>query len=127
MTRFLLICLGGALGTGARYLVSGWALRFLGASFPYGTLTVNVLGSFLIGIAMHIGLSTSLLSPTARIFLTTGVLGGFTTYSSFNYETVQYFQDGEIFRAVLNLSTMVVGCLAAGILGLVLAKRLVGS
>lgn len=126
MTRFLLICLGGAIGTGARYLVSGWALRLFGASFPYGTLAVNVLGSFFIGAVMHIGLSTSVLSPTARIFLATGVLGGFTTYSSFNYETVQYFQDGEIFRAVLNILAMVVSCLVAGFAGLILAKRFVG-
>ncbi|HSA60273.1 MAG TPA: fluoride efflux transporter CrcB [bacterium] len=127
MTRFLYICLGGALGTGVRYLVSGWTLRAMGPSFPFGTLGVNVLGSFLIGAIMHIAMSTSLLSPTARIFLTTGVMGGFTTYSSFNYETVQYFQDGEIFRAFLNILVMVVSCLAAGFAGLFLAKRLLVS
>ena len=58
MNKFLLICLGGAVGTGARYLVSGWTLAAFGSSFPYGTLTVNVIGSFLIGILMHFGLTT---------------------------------------------------------------------
>ncbi|HET9315661.1 MAG TPA: CrcB family protein, partial [Vicinamibacteria bacterium] len=87
MGRFLLVCLGGAVGTGARYLVSMAALRLLGAGFPYGTLTVNVLGSFLLGAIMHVGVTTTLLSPTARLVLATGVMGGFTTYSSFNYET----------------------------------------
>src|SRR5438067_558620 len=106
MSKFLWICLGGAVGTGARYLVSGWVLNILGTSFPYSTLTVNVVGSFLIGIIMHLGLATDLLPPTARIVLATGVMGGFTTYSSFNYETIQYFQDGETLRGVVNILTM---------------------
>ena len=89
MTRFLWICVGGAAGTGARYLLSGWALATLGASFPWGTLAVNVLGSFLLGLLMQVGITTSLLSPTLRLALTTGVMGGFTTYSTFNYETIR--------------------------------------
>lgn len=127
MDRFLLICIGGALGTGARYLIAGWALHIFGTSLPYGTWTVNVLGSFLIGIIAHLGLTTELFSPTARIVLTTGVLGGFTTYSGFNYETIQYFQNSEIVKGVLNILLMVFSCLIAGVLGLVLARRLTGS
>ena len=84
MARLLWICLGGAVGTGARYLLSGWLLRWLGPAFPYGTLAVNVLGSFLMGVLMHLALSTGSFSPTLRLTLTTGVLGGFTTYSTFN-------------------------------------------
>lgn len=127
MNRFLLICLGGAVGTGARYLMTGWAQALLGPSFPYGTLTVNVAGSFLIGIIMHFGLTTEFLPPTARLVLATGVLGGFTTYSSFNYETLGYFQDGEILKGSANLFIMVFACLAAGLLGLALAKKLTGN
>jgi fluoride exporter len=126
MTKFLSICLGGAVGTGARYLLSGWALSALGTSLPYGTLIVNVVGSFLIGIIMHFGLKTELLPPTLRIVLTTGVMGGFTTYSSFNYETIQYFQDGETVRGFTNILIMMASCLAAGFVGLFLAKRLLG-
>lgn len=125
--KFLLICMAGAIGTGARYLISGWALTLFGTTFPYSTLTVNVMGSFLIGIIMHLGLTTELISPTTRVILTTGVLGGFTTYSGFNYETMQYLQEGEIFKGILNILAMVLSCLSAGFIGLILARRLVGS
>jgi fluoride exporter len=94
LTKFLWVCLGGAVGTGARYLVSGLAPRLLGATFPYGTLLVNVAGSSCIGALMHVGLATELLSPNARLTLAVGVLGGFTTYSSFTYETFAYLEEG---------------------------------
>jgi CrcB protein len=104
MSRFFWICLGGAAGTGARYLVSGWALAALGTSIPYGTLAVNAIGSFLLGLLMQVGIATPLLSPTLRLTLTTGVMGGFTTYSAFNYETIRYVQDGSWPLAVVNVS-----------------------
>ena len=78
--RFLLICLGGAVGTAARYGVGGLAVRWWGAEFPYGTLIVNVAGSFLIGLIQQVGLSTLAISEPARLVLTIGVMGGFTTY-----------------------------------------------
>ncbi len=127
MSRFLLVCLGGAIGTGARYLVGLWAPRLLGSGFPYGTLTVNVLGSFLIGAIMHVSLTTALISPTLRLFLTSGVMGGFTTYSTFNYETMAYLREGASVMAALNLGGTVVLCLVAGVLGLLAARALVGS
>jgi CrcB protein len=120
--RFFWICLGGAVGTGARYLLSGWMLRLLGAAFPYGTLSVNVLGSFILGALMQLALTTSILSPTLRLALTTGAMGGFTTYSTFNYETVRYFKDGAVLFGVLNILVMVFACLLAGLLGLVVAR-----
>jgi fluoride exporter len=126
MNRFLWVCLGGAAGTGARYLISGWALAVLGASFPWGTLAVNLIGSFLIGAIMHVGLTTQLISPMLRLSLTTGVMGGFTTYSAFNYETLQYLQEGARAFAVANILLMVLGCLAAGAAGLWVARVLVG-
>lgn len=127
MTRFLWICLGGAVGTGARYLLSGWLLRAAGPGFPWGTLAVNVTGSFLLGLIMQIALGTDLLSPTLRLTLTTGVMGGFTTYSTFNYETLQYLQRNDWLMGSLNLSVTVVACLAAGSLGLVAGRMLAGS
>jgi CrcB protein len=127
MVRFLLICLGGAVGTAARYSISVWARGALGAGFPYGTIAVNLLGSFLLGAIMYVGLSTELISPTTRIVLGTGVMGGFTTYSSFNYETVQLVQEKSYRLALVNLSATVLGCFVAGWLGIAAAKRLVGA
>ena len=87
MGRFLLVCLGGALGSGARYLVSTWAARALGPDFPRGTLIVNVTGSFLLAAIMTASLSTDAVPPDLRLFLLAGILGGFTTFSSFGFET----------------------------------------
>jgi CrcB protein len=117
MALFWWICLGGAIGTGARYALSGWLLKALGASFPYGTLAVNVLGSFLVGSVMYAGLEAGMIPPTLRVALATGVLGGFTTYSSFSYETLRYIQEGAWLVAALNLAATFLGCLAACFLG----------
>ena len=122
MGRLALISLGGAFGTAARYLLSVWLLRTLGPAFPYGTLAVNVIGSFLLGVIMQAGLDTTILSPTARVVLGTGVMGGFTTYSTFNYETLQYLQQGAWAAAGLYVATTLFVCLAAGGLGVWLAR-----
>jgi CrcB protein len=127
VTRFLWICVGGAAGTGARYLLSGWALVALGISFPWGTLVVNLLGSFLLGLIMQVGLATPVLSPTLRLALTTGVMGGFTTYSTFNYETIRYAQDGSWLLAAANVVAMLVGCLVAGFAGLWAGRWIFGG
>jgi CrcB protein len=127
MNRFLLICLGGAVGTGARYLIAIEAPRLLGGTFPFATLIVNVAGSFLLGAIMHVGLTTSLMSPDLRLVLATGVMGGFTTYSTFNYETMQYLRAGAYALAGLNVAATVLLCLLAGAMGLAGARRLVGS
>ena len=121
--RFLWICLGGAVGTGARYLLSGWLLRVAGPGFPWGTLGVNVLGSFLLGLILQVALP----SPTLRLALTTGVMGGVTTYSPFNYETLQYLLRDEWLPGLVYLGVMLVGCLIAGGLGLVAGRMLAGG
>lgn len=126
MSRFLLVCLGGALGTGARYLVSGWTLKVLGPAFPYGTLLVNVLGSFLLAALMYLGTETTAMPATTRIVLTTGVLGGFTTYSTFSYETMKYLQESAWHLALLNVTLTVLGCLGACVLGWAGARWMVG-
>ncbi|HTO06776.1 MAG TPA: fluoride efflux transporter CrcB [Myxococcota bacterium] len=125
MDRLAWVCLGSALGGGARYLVSLAALNALGTSFPWGTLFVNVVGSYLIGLIMHVSLETTLISPALRLFLTTGVMGGFTTYSAFNYETLKLVSDGDWPRAGLNVAVTLVVCLAAGVLGVGSARSLV--
>jgi fluoride exporter len=114
MARFFLVCLGGAAGTGARYLLGGWAQRTLGATFPWGTLIINALGSFVIVILMHLSVERGVISPDLRVVLTTGVMGGFTTYSTFNYETIRLFQDGALGLGALNVAATVLVCLLAG-------------
>lgn len=125
--RFLCVCLGGAVGTGARYLLDGWVQGWTGSAFPWGTLAVNVIGSFLIALVLHVAMTTDLLSATARITLTTGVLGGFTTYSTFNHETVRHLKEGAFALASLNLVATLVLCLAAGFLGLAAGRLLAGE
>ena len=127
MGRFLLVCLGGAAGTAARYLLGGWALRVLGAAFPFGTLLVNVIGSFLISIIMYFGLDKGMIGADTRVVLTTGVMGGFTTYSSFNYETMRLFQNGAVGLGLLNMAATLAGCLIAGAAGLVVARFIAGA
>jgi CrcB protein len=127
MERFLWICIAGAAGTGTRYLVGLWAGQRLGAAFPYGTLIVNVSGCFLIALAMHAALQLAWFPANLRLALTTGFLGGLTTYSSFNYETTKLIADGSPRMAAVNFTATVLGCLVAGVLGTALGRRLFGA
>jgi CrcB protein len=120
--RLLLVCGGGALGSGARYLVQTWAARALGADFPRGTILVNVTGSFV--LAFLFALPGSKLGPDLRLFLGAGILGGYTTYSSFNTETLALIDQGAPGLALANLSLTVLGCLVAGFAGLALGRTL---
>ncbi|HEX7253329.1 MAG TPA: fluoride efflux transporter CrcB [Thermoanaerobaculia bacterium] len=127
MSRFFWICLGGAVGTGARYILAGWAIALLGTAFPFGTLLINVLGSFGISLVMHLALSAKLIAPTLRLTLTTGLLGGFTTYSTFNYETLAYLREGNWAVAITSVAATVLLCLAAGLAGVAVGRALVGT
>jgi CrcB protein len=124
--RLLLICLGGAVGTGARYLIGGLAARWLGSEFPYGTLFINVLGSFLIGFVQQVGLTTLAIPETTRLVLTIGVMGGFTTYSSFSYETISLIENGSWLGAAANVVLTTGLCLVVCVLGLGLGRVVVG-
>lgn len=126
MERFLLVCLGSAAGGGTRYVIGLWAGRHLGTTFPYGTLIVNLAGCFLLSLVMHVALTVTTFPVNLRFALTTGFMGGLTTYSTFNYETSKLFGDGAMRTAIANLGITVVGCLVAGALGLILARRLIG-
>ena len=124
--RLLWVSLGSAIGGALRYATSQLALALLGSSFPYGTLAVNLVGSFLIGLIMHVGISSNLISPAFRLFLTTGMMGGFTTYSAFNYETLTLLREGSWEMGLINALVMLVGCLAAGVAGVALGRSLIG-
>ena len=124
--RLLLICLGGAVGTGARYLIGGLAARWLGSEFPYGTLFINLLGSFLIGFVQQVGLTTLAIPETTRLVLTIGVMGGFTTYSSFSYETISLIENGSWLGAAANVVLTTGLCLVVCVLGLGLGRVVVG-
>jgi CrcB protein len=126
VSQLLWVSIAGALGSGARYLVGLWAVRALGATFPYGTLIVNLVGSFLIALILELSVTTIWINPTLRITLTTGFMGGLTTYSSFNHETLRYFDQRAWGMGALNMLATAGGCLIAGLLGLVLARRIAG-
>jgi CrcB protein len=126
MTRWLLIGLAGAAGTLSRYGVGLWARSALGTSFPYGTLIVNVVGCFVIALVYEVSMSTTLISPTVRVTLATGFIGGLTTYSSFNYETTSLLRERAWALSFANLAATLFGCFVAGLLGLMAARKLVG-
>jgi CrcB protein len=125
MERFLWICLAGAAGTGARYLIALWAAQRFGSSFPFGTLIVNLAGCFGIAAIMHAA-STLSWSPTMRSAITIGFIGGLTTYSSFNYETTRLMEEGATSAAAFNATATIAGAFAAGWLGMVCARQLIG-
>jgi fluoride exporter len=125
MERLLWICLAGAVGTGARYLIALWAAQRLGSAFPHGTLIVNLIGCFAIAALMHAALVLGW-PPTVRAAATIGFIGGMTTYSSFNYETMRLFEEGAPSAAFVNVGVTVIGGLVAGWLGLVAAREVLG-
>lgn len=127
MERVLLVAAGGALGSALRYLVATTAVVWLGPTFPWGTLAVNLGGSFLIGLVQAVAAERLVLSEEARLFLTTGVMGGFTTYSAFSYETVGLMERGAWGPAWLNVALTTAACLAVCYLGMLTGRLLRGS
>lgn len=126
MRQLFLVIIGSGLGGGARYVMSVWIARALGSVFPYGTVAINTLGSFLISVIMYLAVAKNVIGEDLRLALTTGVLGGFTTYSAFNYETISLVQRGDPMLAALNVAATVIVCLLAGALGMGLARAVVG-
>jgi len=126
MSLYLWITLGSALGGLARFALSGFVAHHVGETFPWGTLIVNVSGSFIIGFFSTLTNPDGrfLVSGTTRQFVTTGLLGGFTTYSSFSLQTLSLARDGEWFRAGANATATFVICFIAVWLGYLCAAWL---
>lgn len=120
----LWVVIAGGIGSGARYLVGLWALDRFGAGFPYGTLIINLAGCFALGVVAQLA-SASAWNPELRVAVAVGLLGGFTTYSTFNHQTLQLLMSGSPGAALANVAITLVGGLAAGWLGLVVARQLV--
>ena len=121
MQRVLIIFGSGGIGCVARYLV---ALAVGRRAFPFATLIVNVVGSFLIAFILEFALARKDIPANLQLALTTGFMGGFTTYSSFNFETTKLVLDGHPARGLINVGVTLSGALAAGLLGLWLARRI---
>ena len=126
LVNVLLVAVGGGLGAAARYLAGLWIVARLGADFPWGTFFVNVTGSFVIGIILVL-VEGGELPPGARLFLAVGVLGGYTTFSSFSYETLQLLGgEGSLGPVLFNaFGQLLVGLLAV-YLGVVCGRVLGG-
>lgn len=124
MLQILAIAGGGAIGAVARFLVSTGVYRLMGRDFPWGTLAVNVFGSFAMGLLFVLLLERSLIAPEARAAILVGFLGSFTTFSTFSLETLTLVEQGEALRALLNVAVSVVLCVAACWAGIIAARAL---
>ncbi|HEY0614285.1 MAG TPA: fluoride efflux transporter CrcB [Candidatus Elarobacter sp.] len=119
------VAAGGAIGSVFRFLVGTWFLQRLGPGFPWGTLTINVTGSFLIGAVLQLAQTRMGLTPYARVFLATGILGGYTTFSTFSYETYLLSRDAFTVQSIWYGFGSVIAGVAAAYLGIVAVRALV--
>jgi CrcB protein len=122
--KIFYLAIFGGMGCVARYMVSGWVYNLAGKALPYGTLAVNVVGSLLLGLIMEGSLRSTLLSPELRFGITVGFMGGFTTFSTFSYETVRLLEDGSMVAAGANILLNVTVCIAAALIGIYLARQM---
>jgi CrcB protein len=119
------IAVGSAIGGVSRYLVGGLSQRLAGGTFPIGTLLINITGSFLLGLILRYGVGTTTLTPEVRAFLTVGFCGGYTTFSTFSYETVALAEDGQWTRAAVYVALSVGLSVVATFAGFVAARELI--
>lgn len=122
MTHLLLVALGGALGAGARYSLGGWLTDRWGTSFPWHTLVINAGGAFLLGVLMAVSLGRGGVSQSWRLFLGSGILGGFTTFSTLSYESITLIAEGSTVAGVANMFGSGLIGLAAVALGVVVGR-----
>lgn len=122
MLDFLVISLGAIFGANARYLLSRYAAKTLGPVFPYGTLMINVLGSLVVGFFMIWASERVLIDPRWRLLVVVGFCGAFTTFSSYAFESMAYFEQGQWTLMLTNILGNNLLCLAAALAGMALAR-----
>ncbi|GJQ20817.1 MAG: putative fluoride ion transporter CrcB [Bacteroidia bacterium] len=122
MKPYLIVFLGGGIGAAGRYWLSSAVYKVFPPEFPFGNLVVNVSGCLLIGMLMSVTEGRLVLTSSMKMFLAIGILGGFTTFSSFSYETIALLRDGQILYGSLNVLATILGCLAATYAGMVIGK-----
>ncbi|MEM7027571.1 MAG: fluoride efflux transporter CrcB [Pseudomonadota bacterium] len=123
MLNIIFIACGGAIGALCRYGMSVGAQQLLGKGFPYGTLLVNVIGSLLIGVVYVLMIERAELSQEWRSFIIIGVLGAFTTFSTFSFETITLFESGDTSKALINIFVSVFSCLFVCWVGMFLTRQ----
>lgn len=115
--------MAGGIGSALRYLVVTWTERAFGTSFPFGVFGVNIVGSFLIAVVMMLAISRAdMITPTVRLTLTAGFMGGLTTYSSFNQDTLSMLDKKQYGAALFYVSATLIACILAGWLGVSVAR-----
>ena len=124
MTNLLAIAVGGAFGAVGRFASSQWIYSLLGRQFPYGTLFVNFIGSFVMGFLAILLIERIAAGPELRAFLLIGFLGSFTTFSTFSLETINLFSSGEALKAFINMLLSVFVCVTACWLGMILGRQI---
>lgn len=118
------VALGGAVGSVSRFLLGTFIQDRSGTMFPIGTLVVNITGSLLLGFVLRYALATQAMSPEVRALLTTGFCGGYTTFSTFSYETTALIEDGQYNRAALYIALSVIVSLIGAFIGIASAREL---
>jgi len=127
MKLYLIVAFGSGLGGMLRYYISDFVQKNSSSLFPYGTLTVNIIGSFIIGLILFYLDSIKLISAEMRVFLTVGLCGGLTTFSTFSFETVKLIQDSEYLLAGTNVLLNVFTTLLAVLLAAFISKLIIGG
>jgi fluoride exporter len=122
MTTFIIISIGAILGANARYWVAGWAAARFGTDFPYGTFLINLLGSFLMGLFFTLATERFLIDPNIRLLVTVGFLGSYTTFSTYEFESVSLILSGQWFLGLVDLlGSAIMGAIAM-IIGMILGR-----
>lgn len=122
--RYALVGGGGLIGAMLRYWLSGVVGNSTRGAFPYGTLAVNILGCFVIGFFLTLGYERFTWSPELRLFVAVGILGGFTTFSTFSFETMSLLRDGAWLLGGANAFASMLGCLVATLVGIAIAQKI---